>query len=302
MSAAERAVATDPALAGIPHVEGVSHRIVQAGGVRLHVAEAGDGDPVLMLHGWPEHWYCWRKVIPHLAGSYRLICPDLRGFGWSEAPGHGYDPETFSADVVALLDALEIDRTRLIGHDWGGFAVFILGLRHPERIERIISINAPHPWPRVSVSTLDAVWRMWYVVAMAAAGRAILSRWPQLIGSILSRDNVQPDALSDADVQIYLERLRRPEQARATQLLYRSYLRTFMSVTRTPPYESMRLSPPTRLLFGAQDFAISKSLLRGHEGHADDFQIELVQDSGHFLPEEKPELVAERALAFLGSG
>jgi pimeloyl-ACP methyl ester carboxylesterase len=302
VSAAERTVAADATLAGIPHVDGVSHRMVQAGEVRLHVAEAGSGDPVLMLHGWPQHWYCWRKIIPHLAPSYRLICPDLRGFGWSEAPGQGYDPETFASDAIALLDALEIDRVRLIGHDWGGFAVFLLGLRHPERIERIISINAPHPWPPVDLRALDALWRMWYVVLMATAGRAILSRWPQLIGNVLRRDNVQPDALSDAEVRIYLERLRRPEQARATQLLYRSYLRTFMRVSRTSQYEHMRLTPPTRLLFGAQDFAISKSLLRGHEGHADDFEIELVQDSGHFLPEEKPELVAERALAFLGSG
>jgi pimeloyl-ACP methyl ester carboxylesterase len=302
VSAAEGTVAADASLDGIPHVDGVSHRMVQAGEVRLHVAEAGSGDPVLMLHGWPQHWYCWRKVIPHLAPSYRLICPDLRGFGWSEAPGQGYDPETFASDAIALLDALEIDRARVIGHDWGGFAVFLLGLRHPDRVERILSLNAPHPWPPVDLRTLDALWRMWYVVLMAAAGRAILSRWPQVIGNVLRRDNVQPDALSDADLHVYLDRLRRPEQVRATQLLYRRYLRTFWSVTRERPYASMRLTPPARLLFGAQDFAISKSLLRGHERHADDFEIELVQDSGHFLPEEKPELVAERALAFLGSG
>src|SRR5690349_7670324 len=74
----------------MPVVGGVRHYIVQAGGLGFHVAEAGDGTPVLMLHGFPQHWYAWRKVIPLLPGS-RLICPDLRGFGWSDAPRRGYD-------------------------------------------------------------------------------------------------------------------------------------------------------------------------------------------------------------------
>ena len=74
----------------LPHVPGVAHRFVTVRGVRLHVAEAGSGDPVLLLHGFPQHWYAWRRVIPLLSGQYRLICPDWRGFGWSQAPAHGY--------------------------------------------------------------------------------------------------------------------------------------------------------------------------------------------------------------------
>ena len=107
-----------PGARPFPHVPGVRHRLVTVRGVRLHVAEAGTGDPVVLLHGFPQHWYAWRHVIPLLAGQYRLICPDWRGFGWSEASPRGYDTASRAADVLALMDALGLRRVRLVGHDW----------------------------------------------------------------------------------------------------------------------------------------------------------------------------------------
>src|SRR5919106_1697015 len=83
-------------LAGMPEVPGVEHRFVEANGLRMHVAEAGDGDPVVMLHGWPQHWYEWRHLIPPLAAQYRVICPDLRGLGWTDAPPRGYEKENLA--------------------------------------------------------------------------------------------------------------------------------------------------------------------------------------------------------------
>ncbi len=274
--------------------------MVDARGVRLHVAQAGSGEPLLMLHGWPQHWYSWRKVIPELAARFRVICPDLRGFGWSEAPGHGYDPETFALDAIALLDALEIERARLIGHDWGGYTSFLLGIRHPERIERIIAINAPHPWITLDWRALDAVWRTWYVALMASPlGPRLLERRPWFVRTLVRADNVHRGAIDDAAAASFAERLTPPERARASSLLYRSYVAAFGQALRRRE-EAGRLTVPLRLLFGARDKAISKALLRGYEPHADDMELELVPDSGHFLPEEKPALVVERALAFFG--
>ena len=283
-------------------MEGVEHRIVDAGGLRVHVAEAGAGDPVLMLHGWPQHWYCWRDIIPRLAGRFRLVCPDLRGFGWTDTPGHGYDPDHFTVDAVALLDALGIEKARVIGHDWGGYTAFLLGTRHPDRVERLIAINVPPPGPPVDLRTLDAVWRTWYVAVMAAPGLApwVLSR-RAFVRRILTVDNVHREAMSEEAIASFAARLAEPSRARATQALYRAYGRTlWRALRRTDP--EPRLTVPARLLFGARDFAISKSLLRGHEDHADDLEIELVPDSGHFLPDERPDLVADRALAFFGAG
>src|SRR4051794_2455046 len=109
----------------MPEVAGVTHRDVDVGGVRLHVAEAGEGPPLLLLHGWPQHWWCWRYVIGELATTHRVIAPDLRGFGWSDAPPGDYAKATFAADVLALMDAEGLDRVRVIGHDWGGYTAFL---------------------------------------------------------------------------------------------------------------------------------------------------------------------------------
>jgi pimeloyl-ACP methyl ester carboxylesterase len=283
-----------------PHVDGVEHRFVEAGGVRFHVAEAGSGHPVVMIHGWPQHWYAWRRIIPLLADRYRLICPDLRGFGWSDTPGRGYDPETFASDTIALLDALEIQSANVIGHDWGGYSAVLLGIEHPSRIERVLAINTPHPWFPRTPAIVDQMWRSWYAWLMAAPwlGAWVLRRRPQFISWLCRADNVHP-AIDEQDARIYAERLAEPERARATTLLYRRYLREFTDVLRRNPAE-LRMAVPARLLFGAQDLAISSSLAVGFEAGGDDCALELVPDSGHFLPEERPDLVAERARDFFG--
>ena len=133
----------------LPELDGVRHSYVHVNGFRVHVAEAGDpdGEPLVMLHGWPQHWWCWRKVIPALAERYRVICPDLRGHGWSDAPADGYDKPQFAADLVALLDALGLDRVRLVGHDWGAMAGFLACIRHPERFDRYLALGIVPPFP-----------------------------------------------------------------------------------------------------------------------------------------------------------
>ena len=130
----------------MPAVAGVRHRWIDVGGVRLHVAEAGAGPPLILLHGWPQHWWCWRHLIPRLAGTHRVLAPDLRGWGWSDAPPGDYAKATFAADVVALMEAEGIDRAGLIGHDWGGYAAFLLALDHPDRVERLVCLDIVPPW------------------------------------------------------------------------------------------------------------------------------------------------------------
>ena len=111
------------------------------------MAEAGAGEPVLLVHGWPQHWWCWRNVIPPLAAERRVICLDLRGFGWSDAPPGRYDKATFAADIVGLLDALGIERADLVAHDWGAWAGFLACLGHPDRFRSYLALNMYPPWP-----------------------------------------------------------------------------------------------------------------------------------------------------------
>ena len=293
------AFAGDPLL-DLPEVEGVKHRFVDAGGLAVHVAEAGEAGapPVLLLHGWPQHWYMWRGVIERLSPHFRLIAPDLRGFGWTEAPGHGYDADTFASDQVALLDALEIETASVIGHDWGGWTSFLLGIDHADRIERMVVCNSPHPWPRVEPRSLLEAWRSWYALVNASPLGKWLAQETRIPEVILSHGNVG-DAFPEG-VELYLQQFRDPARADAAMKLYRYYLKLFVSGARGGgKFRSKRLTVPTLLLFGAADRYVSPRLLPGFEDHADDMELELVDDSGHFIVNEKPELVARRALAFL---
>ena len=287
----------------IPEVEGVEHRFVEANGIRVHVAEAGPRGstepPILLLHGWPQHWYMWRRVIAALRQSFRLMAPDLRGFGWSEAPGHGYDGETFVADQVGLLDALGIDRAFVIGHDWGGWAALLLGVLHPDRVERAIACNTPHPWARPTPWLALEAWRSWYAWAIATPGlgrRALESGW--ITRNILTHGNVR-DPFDGDEIGLYVDSFRERSRADAIAQLYRYYQRAFRDLA-TGRWREARLTVPTLVLFGERDRYISPKLLDGYEPHADYMRVEVVPDSGHFIVDEKPDLVTARARGFFG--
>lgn len=285
-----------------PEIAGVEHRYLDAGGLRMHVAEAGEGDPVLLLHGWPQHWYMWRDVIPPLAERYRVIAPDLRGHGWTEAPAWGYEKERMADDVIRLMDALELDRVRLAGHDWGGWIGWILCMRHPERFERYLALNIAPPWPAVDARSLAEIWRFWYqiVIGMPGLGPRLLRT--QLMKAIMKGSAHDRKAWTDSELTAFTDRQTDRAVARASSLLYRTFLlRELWPVVRGR-YRSHRLSTPTLLLFGIHDAAISTDLIAGYEPYADDFEVEFVEESGHWIAEEVPDLVVDRALTFFARG
>jgi pimeloyl-ACP methyl ester carboxylesterase len=288
--------------AGAPEIAGAERRTVtiqthDAGPLDIHLYEAGSGPPVLLLHGWPEVAWAWRHVFPLLSDRFRLIAPDLRGFGWSGAPGQGYDGFTFGLDAVALLDALEIEKAHVIGHDWGGFAAFAVGITHPQRIERMVVLNTLPPWVERSPRLLLESWRSIYAFVMAGFGERIVGKRPSVIARMVRADRVH-DAISREDAMVYGRAYQRPESAYATQQLYRSYVKSIREVGIKRRFDDLRLSVPTHFLFGKADKAVSYRLLAGMERHCDDLTLELVPDSGHFIAEEKPELVAQRARDF----
>ncbi|MFD0632458.1 alpha/beta fold hydrolase [Catenulispora yoronensis] len=151
----------------MPQVPGVRHRYVTARGVRFHVAETGtaagieDATPIVLVHGFPQHWYAWRHVMPLLAARHRVLAVDLRGFGWTEAARHGYGTGSLADDVIAVLDELGIGRAAIVGHDWGGWVGFAAALRHPERVSALVSVNMTHMWPPHR-RVLPNLWRMWH--------------------------------------------------------------------------------------------------------------------------------------------
>ena len=280
----------------LPHVPGVRHRFVTVRGTRLHVAEAGDGDPVLLLHTFPQHWYAWRHVIPLLAGQYRLICPDWRGFGWSQAPPRGYDTASRVADILALLDAIDVRRVRLVGHDWGAHAAFRLALEAPERVSHLLAVNAPHPW-LTQRRLIPQLWRFWYTAFWEYPwiGRLVLRHWPGLTRSLLRHGAADPGAWQPGEVEEFVAANRQPGSARAGQALHWQFVLHDIPGIIARRYRGMRLTVPTVLLAGAADWMLPPTLLPGAERHADDLRIRVVPAAGHFLPAERPAVVAEVA-------
>jgi pimeloyl-ACP methyl ester carboxylesterase len=283
-----------------PDLPGVTHRYVDAGGLRVHVAEAGDPEapPVVLLHGWPQHWWMWRKVIAPLAGEHRVLCPDLRGHGWTDAPSHGYDKEQFATDLLATLDALDLERVCLAGHDWGGWTGFLACLRAPERFERFLALGIPHLWQRPSPESLLYLWRLSYQVVIGAPvlGPAFLRTLPGFVRRGIRNDGPDPSAWTEADLRLYSDRLQEPDRARASSLVYRTFLTRELPAIAAGRYRDKRLTVPGVLLVGEDDPVVRPQTLAGLEEHADDFRVEVADRCGHFFVEERPQLVVDRAL------
>lgn len=286
-----------------PEVDGVTHRQVEIPGVRLHVAEAGDGPPVLMLHGWPQHWWIWRKVISELAKDHRLICPDLRGFGWSEAPAGRYEMSEFAADAVALLDELGLDRVDLIGHDWGGWTGFLLCLSAPERIRSYLALGVTHPWFEPPKPSPRMLQRTAYqaLLATPGVGTGILRRLPGFVKLALRRGSHPDMRWSEEELDCFAESFRSRDHALASSHVYRSFLLRELPRLKKGHYRSQRSSVPIRLLAGEADPVVRGEILEGYEPYADDMSVEEIAGCGHFIAEERPDLVIERARELFGS-
>jgi pimeloyl-ACP methyl ester carboxylesterase len=281
-----------------PAVPGVDHEIVETPRLRIHVARAGGaGPPLVLLHGWPQNWYAWRRVIPRFAERYRVLCPDLRGLGWTQAPRSGYEKESLASDVLALLDALELPRVFLIGHDWGALAGFLLCLREPERVERFVALNEIHPWLRPSPRDALHAWRLWYqwVLATPVAGAWLVRNRPSFVRGLIRAWSAN-DVWSEQELDLFANSLREPERARASAQYYRTFLLRELFPMLAGRYRGHRLRTPTLLLFGADDGVIRPHQIRGFEPHAEDMRLELIPAVGHFTAEEAPELVVDRAI------
>jgi len=285
-----------------PELDGVSHRYVDVAGTRLHVAEAGEGPAIVLLHGWPQHWWVWRKVIPALAAERRVICPDLRGFGWSEAPPGRYEIQELADDVLALLDELELDEVELIGHDWGGYAGFLLCLKAPERFRHYLGLGIVHPWFEPPKPSPQALSRTAYqfLLASPGLGAGILRYVPAFVRLVIEKGSHPDMHWTAEELDCFARSFQSRGHARASSHVYRSFLVRELPRLKKGHYRSQRLTVPTRILAGEADPVIKADILAGYEPYADDMSVEILSGCGHFVAEEKPEIVVERARQLFG--
>ena len=279
----------------VPPIDGVRRSFVQARGVRFHVTESGpeDGRPVLALHGWPQHHWVYRGLLADPPPGLRIIAPDLPGYGWSGPAPHRWAKDDVAADVLALMDALGLDRVLLVGHDWGGFVGYRMLLAAPERFDGYLVMNMAHPWqtPR---TILPHFWRfLAYQPFVASIGMALQRRTPYL-QRVIFGTGPKAHRVKPADVRVYTERFRDPVVARTATDTYRTFLLREMPFAARNP-EARRSAVPIRALFGMADFAVHHSLAAPETAQADDYTFEPV-DAGHFVIDERPDLVRARLI------
>jgi pimeloyl-ACP methyl ester carboxylesterase len=278
----------------MPELDGVEHSCHDLPtGVRVHLAAAGppDAPAVLALHGWPQHWWAWRHVIAALKGELRMLCPDLRGLGWSGPPADGDErKQRMADDAIALLDALGLERVRLVGHDWGGWAAILAALAAPERVSSLLAMSVGHPWTPTDVAARNG-WRLVYQLPLAAplAGEALIrdGRYAEWMLRSGRRDGA---GWGPGEVEAYVDVLRDAPVARASSRVYRDFLVKELPAAARGDFRPRRPAMPARLLIGSRE--PFRPFAAGFPG-----EIDVVEGAGHFLPEEAPEAVAERIRA-----
>jgi pimeloyl-ACP methyl ester carboxylesterase len=253
-------------------------------GVRVHVATSGpeDAPPVLALHGWPQHSGSWRAVASELGDTHRLICPDMRGFGRSGWPADGdFAKQRIADDAIALLDALDLERVCLVGHDWGGWAAILAALAAPERFSGLLVLSVGHPWvPRALA--LRKAHRLAYQLPLYFPAVTQHGGLPRKVLEVARRDDA---GWAPGEVDAYVAAIRGCD--RATSRLYRSFLRELSA--RRP-----RLAIPARLMLCYRE-PLGRYVATNFPG-----EVEIVDGAGHFLPEETPGLVARRIRELCG--
>jgi epoxide hydrolase 4 len=276
----------------VPAQLAVEHRYLTVNALRMHSVEKGRGPLVLLLHGFPEHWWTWRYQIDPLArAGFRVVAPDLRGYGETAGPGP-YDLRTVTRDVSELIRALGEDRAIVVGHDWGGALAWTLAANHPEQVERLIVINCPHPAqvPRAILRSPDQALRLSYFFFFQLPWlpeRALKKDGATAIRRMYRGNALDKSRFSDEEIQPFRDAILRPGAATAMLGWYRAAVRGALAGPRLT-----KIRVPTLMIWGMQDRALRyEHVVPGTEHRVEDLRIERIEGCGHFAPAEQPERV-----------
>ena len=284
--------------ATMPELDNVTHRWIDVRGIRMHIAEAGSGEPLILLHGFPQHWWEWHDVIPLVAGHYRVIAPDQRGFGWSDVPPHGYTAGSLVADIVELMAKLGIARARFLTHDWGSIVGQLLAMQRPDLVEALIVTGAPDVHIRPNVKLVPVLPKLWHVFVLAVpVVGARIQRNKKMMRHLFTA--FEPaGGVSGKDIELYSSSAARPETARAGSAVYRgTILPAFMKII-FDVYGKRAFTVPTLAVIGAREPSATLQQMGHRRGRGGNITTEIVPDEGHFIVDHRPDLVAGKALEF----
>ncbi len=282
------------------------HQFIEANRIRLHYVTQGEGDLVLLLHGFPEFWYSWRYQIPVLARHFRVVVPDLRGYNDSEKPSSGYDLDTLSTDIRSLIENLGYSRAHVVGHDWGGAIAWNLAQKSPQCLDRLALLSAPHPqrFVREVLSNLDQLRQSWYVLAFQIPGLPellIKQNLKNFVNSMFQEQAIRKGAFSEENAQLYQAALNKPGALSAAINHYR-HLFTSLNWVRDWGRSPDPITIPTLVLWGEEDSILSYRLADGLDSLIQaPHKIKLVPHCGHWIQQEAPQTVNRELLEFLRS-
>jgi pimeloyl-ACP methyl ester carboxylesterase len=276
----------------------MEHQALRLSRVNLHLVGAGAGEPVVLLHGWPQTWHEWRKVMPLLAG-YRLVVPDLPGLGDSSQPSGGYDKKSIAADLVEMCERLQLGRFHLVGHDWGGPSAFALACAVPERVRTLTVLDVTIPGIGPDISQGGRRWHHAFHMTPELPEALVHGREREYLGWFYREFCWQRGAIAAADVEEYVRCYSRPGAMRAGFEYYRALPRD-RADNEALLASGFRLPMPVLALGGARTEARGRAEepLESLRAIASDVRGGTVPQCGHFIPEEQPALLAERLLEF----
>ncbi|MGH9761845.1 MAG: alpha/beta fold hydrolase [Blastocatellia bacterium] len=283
-------------------------------GVKLHYVTAGKGKLIMFLHGFPEFWYEWKNQLADFGKDYLAVAPDMRGYNLSEKP-EGVDQyriPNLIEDVRALAEHLGYKKFTLVGHDWGGVVAWAFGIAHPECLDKLIIINAPHPGVfqrELQSNPAQQKASAYMLMFRGPQAEQLLSAndYGALVGVVLGQ-GLKEGFFTEADKKAYIEAWSQPGALTGGLNYYRaSHVGPPAEGQKDPEnftsgLPSLDVKVPTLVIWGEKDTALLTGNLDGLDKYVPHLTIKRIPDGTHWVIHEKPELVDSYIKEFIKEG
>ena len=277
--------------------KGAESQFAQVNGIRLHYVKMGEGPLLILLHGWPQTCYEWRKVMPTLASKFTVVAPDLRGLGLSEKTQTGYDKHTIANDVAALIKHLGERSAIVVGHDMGGKVAYVLSLLYPELVTKLIMVDCMPPGIENMDPSKGGMWHYGFHMAAEFPEMLTKGREREYISAQMTQWLHQKDAITQDARAEYAKHYASPGGMTAGFNYYRTLLDDAKFLAA---YADRKVAMPVLTIAGR--YGVSDNLFKAMAPKADNLKGVIAEESGHFVPEEEPVFLTEQILNFAQVG